>query len=451
MLKTNIKFQKIKEQSNNKPKNKSNTNSKNKSNNSSSLNLLFILISLMILLLSINPSSALQVDNPQYTVDTNTFNTSNPKIIHPGDDVDIWIKITNDNTDKELKNIEVELTPKYPFETKQVNSVIGKATLSHLNEGESDVVHFKVHVDENAPSGEYPIILNVKAIRYDEDYESTQEMGKTYYLPIYGLAKFEMGLYGESEIEPSETKAISLNIHNKGTGNAKYLSISFAGSENVNIVGPTTHYIGLLKASSSNNIKISANSVPESKPGVYPIDATLTWIGEDGASYTAKMPVNLEVKDVIYDNQPYIYVEEIKSITTGYELSFALANRGSADLSYCVMKLTSPNLSKEYISYIGDLEGDDSDSGIFEIESFNSGAGGKLPVNLEITYFDSYHKEYTVNKEFTVDIPAKKSEDSNTMIFGVIIGLIILIAGYYFYKKRQKKKLAEKLEKEDEE
>ncbi|MCS3901383.1 COG1361 S-layer family protein [Methanococcus voltae] len=435
MIKSSIKFRKVQE------------NSKN-SKNSSHINFLLLLM-ILLLLLFMNSTSAIQMDNPQYTVDMSRLNTSAPTIIHPGDDVDIWIKITNDDTDKELKNIEVELSPKYPFETKQVNSIIGTATLSHLNEGESDIVHFKVHVDENAPSGEYPITINVNAIRYDDDYESTQELGKTYYLPIYGVAKFEMDLLSKCEIEPSETKSISLNVHNKGTGNAKYLSVSFSGSENVNIVGPTTYYIGLLKASDSNSIEINTNSIPGTSPGVYPIDATLSWIGEDGVSYSTEMPVNLEVKDIIYKNQPYVYVEEVKSITTGYELSFALANRGSSDLSHCVMTLTSPNLSKEYISYIGDLEEDDSDSGIFEIGTFNSGAGGKLPVNLEITYFDRYHEEYMINEEFTVDIPAKSDEDSNMLIYLGILAIVLLVIIYYLYKKRQKKKLAEKLEKED--
>ena len=94
--------------------------------------------------------SAIYVDNPQYQ----------PNIIHPGDDVDLWIKVTN-NEDSEIKNIVVEISPHYPFELRQVNPVKGKATISHLNSGESDIVYFKLHVDENAPSREYRIDVKV--------------------------------------------------------------------------------------------------------------------------------------------------------------------------------------------------------------------------------------------------------------------------------------------------
>ena len=54
--------------------------------------------------------TALTVDDPQYEIDNAEIGETNPNVIHPGDDVNVWIKITNDNYDKQLKDITVEIS-----------------------------------------------------------------------------------------------------------------------------------------------------------------------------------------------------------------------------------------------------------------------------------------------------------------------------------------------------
>ncbi|MBW9220402.1 hypothetical protein KKP89_03150, partial [Methanothermococcus sp. SCGC AD-155-N22] len=60
---------------------------------------------LILMIIVITNVEALSLGELQYS----------PEVIYPGDDVDLWIKITN-NDEKDLKNIEVSIKPHYPFE-----------------------------------------------------------------------------------------------------------------------------------------------------------------------------------------------------------------------------------------------------------------------------------------------------------------------------------------------
>ena len=135
---------------------------------------------LLILMMVITNVEALSLGELQYS----------PEVIRPGDDVDLWIKVTN-NDEKDLKNIKISIKPHYPFELRQVNPKKGTAVIHHLNPGESDIAYFKLHIDESAVSREYRLDITVS---YDEvEYEGEEEIvthhswTKVYYIPVHVL------------------------------------------------------------------------------------------------------------------------------------------------------------------------------------------------------------------------------------------------------------------------
>jgi len=95
-------------------------------------------LSFLLSLSLVSSSLALQVLEPEYQ----------PKVIHPGDDVDLWIKVANDNYEDNTKieNLVVKVKPHYPFELKQVNPIKGKVIINELNPGEPYTCYFKLHV-----------------------------------------------------------------------------------------------------------------------------------------------------------------------------------------------------------------------------------------------------------------------------------------------------------------
>ncbi|XRP96911.1 COG1361 S-layer family protein [Methanocaldococcus sp. 16A] len=388
---------------------------------------LTILIGLVIFLI-LSQVSAIQVDEIQYQ----------PNIIHPGDDVDLWIKITNNNYDNEVKNIVVEISPHYPFELKQVNPIKGRATISHLNPGESDTVYFKLHVDENAPSRDYRIDVKVS---YDEvDKENGEEIThhyeftKPYYLPVYGIASFQLKI-NDTSINPGETKNIMLNIKNVGTGNAKNINIYLIGNDKINILGGSLIFIGCLKANSQYTIPIKIYAVPEIENGIYPINAKLFWIGEDGRNYNLTIPLNIRVVKKIYKNQPYIYLDDVKNKGDYVEITIGIANRGTTKIRHCVMILNANG--KNYTKYIGDLDEDDYDTSIFEINDF-----GEIQIKVAVNYFDDYHNSYNITRTFNIHVEKLENHESLNIIY-IISGVIVIVAILYLIIRKRRKNFEE--------
>ncbi len=378
---------------------------------------------IILMFVGLSSISAIQIDEIQYQ----------PNIIHPGDDVDLWVKITNNNYDNEVENVVVEITPHYPFELKQVNPIKGKAIISHLNPGESDTVYFKLHVDENAPSRDYRIDVKVS---YDEvEKENGEkiihhyELTKVYYLPVYGVASFQLNI-NDTSIIPGKTETIKLDIKNVGTGDAKYLNLYLIGNDKINILGGSSIFIGCLKAGNQYVIPIKIYATPEIEDGIYSINAKLFWIGEDGSQYNQTIPLNIRVLKKIYKNQPYIYLDDVRNKGNYVEITIGIANRGSSKLRHCVMTLTVNG--KNYTRYIGDLDEDDYDTSVFDIYEF-----GKIPIKVRVTYFDDYHNFYNITKVFNIQV--KKSEKQETLnpIY-LVIGVIVIIFILYIIRRKRR-------------
>jgi len=410
----------------------------------------FRYIGLMIgLILLLSPISAIKIDDPQYRVDRLIPNETSPNIIYPGDDVDIWLKITNNNYDKEVKDVKITITPHYPFEIKQVNPIKGEATISHLNTGESDTTYFKLHVNEDTPSSNYEIDVKVS---YDEvenkggeDITTHHEWTKIYHLPVYGIAKFELKTdENSSSIKPSETGALKITLKNKGTGVAKYLTVELSGSENVNIVGPTTFYLKSMKSNENQSILTKIYATTKVEDGIYPITAKISWIGEDGHEYSSVMPINIKVVKPIYPNSVFLYLDSYSYGNTGSEVTIGVANRGLTTIRHCVLKINGPHeLNNNYIKYIGDLDEDDYDTVTYEIEGT---LNKTIPVKVQLTYFDDYHNEYVVSKTFNITFNGKFDEKStmSSYLYYILIGIaILLLIIYYRYKRRRKEELEE--------
>ncbi len=401
-----------------------------------------LLIGAVIILLS--PIKALQINNPQYRVDTLVPNETSPNIIHPGDDVDLWLKITNNNYDKEVKNLKITIKPHYPFEIRQVNPIKGTATISHLNIGESDIAYFKLHVNENAPSMDYRIDVHVMGTEYKEENGKTVEdeinFTKIYYLPVYGIAKFELKTDQNSTvINPSKTGILRIILENKGTGTAKYLTVELSGSEYLNVVGPTTFYLKSMKPGENEPIVAKIYATTKAEDGIYPITAKVSWIGEDGQEYHSTLPIDIKVVEPMYSSQAFLYLDSYKYNPDGSQITIGVANRGPTTMKHCVLKIDGiTELNNNYIKYVGNLDEDDYDTVSYDVKGV---LNKTIPITVQLTYFDEYHNEYHISKTFNITFTNNSEEKSNTMYY-IVIGIIVfLIIIYYIYKRKKRKKL----------
>ena len=396
---------------------------------------------LLLSLVIISGVYALQIDNPQYQ----------PNIIHPGDDVDLWIKITNDNYNKEVKNVVVEITPHYPFELRQVNPVKGKATISHLSVGESDTVYFKLHVDENAPSRDYRIDVKVSYDEVDEDDNEKvthKEVTKTFPLSVYGVASFEIG--GNFSLIPSKTQTVPIVIKNTGTGTAKevnlYIGYSLnsvnAGSESVEVsaygttktqektiyyptavplsnlpispVGETKFYLGALKPDTTKTINLKLHTNSNLVEGCYQIPAVITWVDEDGTKRAEQITIGAYVKGDILLGISNVVTDpkEIKPGTTYVRIDVTITNNGHAEAKDVKLKLIANKPFKDSwsncnIKDIGNLMPGMAKTVSFyvDVEKYAPAKHYKIPI--EISYLDAANNKYKTEKSIDIYVKPK--------------------------------------------
>jgi hypothetical protein len=360
-----------------------------------------------IIFLLISNAYALQVDEPQYK----------PLKIHPGDDVDVWFKITNDDYDKEVKNIKITITPHYPFEIKQVNPTKGTATISHLNTGESDITYFKLHVDEDAPSRNYRIDVTVSYDEVeDEDGEDTithHKWTKIYYLPVYGMANFEINTKNTS-LTPAKTEVVPITLYNKGTGTAKQCTITIGGNNYISPIDITKFYIGTVNANEGKliNLKLYTNEkTPESS---YLIPATISWVDEDGAQRTENINIGLLVQgDVLLGISNVITSpKEIKPGNTYVRIDTTITNNGHGEAKDIKVHLKTEYPFKDSWSNanykdIGTLSGSESKEVSFTIDVDKNAPPKHYKIPVEIEYLDIFNKKHNITKTIDVYIKPK--------------------------------------------
>ncbi|ABR56913.1 COG1361 S-layer family protein [Methanococcus aeolicus] len=423
-----------------------NKNSKRTKNNK--YNFFGVVLGVISLILLIMPVSAMQIDSPQYRVDKLTPDETYPQIIHPGDTVDIWFKITNDDDDN-VKDVKITVSPNYPFELKQVNPIEGTAEISHLNGGESDNAYFKFHINDNTQSGTYRINVNLMATKYKKEdgeiVESQINFTKIYYINIYSVAKFELNS-NKDTISSPDANDIQLYIKNKGNGNAKAVVVNFRGSDNVNIVGPTTFYLNSINSKINKVISTQLYVTPKAEDKVYPITASISWVGEDGAPYNSTIPINIKVIKTIPNNTVLLYVDSYKYNPQGSEITIGVANRGATTVKHCILKIDGiKELNNNYIKYIGDLEEDDYDTVTFDV---NVHPNESIPITVELRYFDNYNNEYIISKTHAVTFEEELKEQSEVYYAIIIILLVTILLAYYLYKRNKRKKLEKGFEEE---
>ncbi|WP_156769990.1 COG1361 S-layer family protein [Methanocaldococcus sp. FS406-22] len=405
----------------------------------SRIRIIFIQI---ILLMAISSVGAIQIGELEYQ----------PNIVHPGDDVDIWIKITNDNYNNELKNIVVEITPHYPFELKQVNPVKGKAYISHLNVGESDTVHFKLHVNENAPSNNYEIDVKVS---YDEvenengkEIINHYEVTKVYHLPVYGVANFEV--FGNFSLIPAKTQTVPIIISNLGTGKAKDVNIYIgyelnsvnAGTQSTEIsaygttktveenifyptvipiqnlpispVGITKFYLGTIKPGESKEIFVKLYTSDKLSEGSYQIPIVITWTGEDGSKKATLVSLGAYVKGDIALGISNVITDpvEIKPGTTYARIDVTITNNGHQEAKNVVLHLITKKPFKDSwsncnIKDIGNLLPGMSKTVSFYVDVDKYAKAGHYKLPIEITYLDTTDNEHSTEKFIDIYIKPK--------------------------------------------
>ena len=372
---------------------------------------IYSILLIAFLSMAVNSTYAVQMGELQY----------NPSTIHPGDDVDLWLKIVNDNDDNNIKDVKVSISPHYPFEIKQVNPTKGTANIPHLNIGESDTTYFKLHANEEATSRDYRIDITVEYTEVSTDNGETTEtehkFTKIYYIPVYGKANFEITVGGNSNgaLIPSRTSTIPLNIVNKGTGTAKQCTISISGNELISPVGTTKFYIGGLKPDAQNTIYLNLHTNEHTPEGSYLAPATIKWIDEDGTEQTEIINIGVVVQgDILLGISNIITTpKEIKPSDDTVRIDATITNNGQGRAKDIILKLKlndsifKDSWSSANFKSIGSLSGGESKTVSFYIDVDKYAPAKKYAIPLTMEYLDIYNQKHNTTKNIEIFVQPK--------------------------------------------
>ncbi|ADG12773.1 conserved hypothetical protein [Methanocaldococcus infernus ME] len=413
------------------------------------------LVAFLLLLL---PSAlALQIFEPEY----------NPKVIHPGDDVDLWVKVYNDNYNDnyEIRNLIISIEPYYPFELKQVNPKKGVCVVDQLDSGESYVAYFKLHVNENAESGEYKIKIHVSyyLVNKDSGDKYYYNYSKIFYLPVYGEANFIVS--GNFSLVPAKTMVVPLTIKNAGKGKAKDVSVyvgyrleteevgsyskttvvySTTISENnreivptpiplnfslIYPVGESKFYIPTLKPGESRTVLVKLYTSPKTFEGSYPLPIVITWTDESGVKRAELLYVGAYVKgDIILDVSNVVTSpKEIKPGDSYVRIDVTIANNGHAEAKDVKLKLITQEPFRDSWSNcnfkgIGNLlpGAIRTVSFYIDVDKYAEAKHYKLP--LEISYLDPENNKHKELEYIDIYIKPKPLFEILTKEFNVSAG-----------------------------
>ncbi|MBW9221417.1 COG1361 S-layer family protein [Methanothermococcus sp. SCGC AD-155-M21] len=367
--------------------------------------LLKIIVFSSIIACLINSVCALEVGELQY----------NPKVIHPGDDVDIWIKVTNNDYKNELRNVKISIKPHYPFELKQVNPTKGESTISHLYIGDSDMVYFKLHVNENATSRNYRIDVSVSYDKVErqngEDIVTHHSWTKVYYLPVYGIANFEMNLKNSNSslLTPARTESIPILIYNKGTGRAKEFSLSIGGNQYISPVDTTKFYMGYVRPNEGRIVELKLYTNGNTPEGSYLIPTKISWIDEDGTEKNENINIGVVVQgDVLLGISNVITTpKEIKPGDSYVRIDTTITNNGHGKAKDIKVNLRTSYPFKDSWSNanhknIGSLTGGESKTVSFTIDVDKYATSKHYKIPIEIEYLDIFNRRHNITE--TIDI-----------------------------------------------
>ena len=335
-----------------------------------------------------------------------------PQVIHPGDEVDLWIKVTNDE-DEELKNIVISVTPHYPFELKQVNPKKGVAIIHHLNPGESDIVYFKLHVDEGATSRDYRVDVKVSYNKVGEEEVTYHSWTKVYYLPVHGTPNLEIEIDNNSLLStPGKTVTIPIFIYNRGTGRARDCTLSLGGNKYLSPVGSTKFYLGTMRPQEGKPVNLRLYTQVDTPEGTYLIPATLSWIDEDGRRRSEKIDIGIRVQgDVLLSVSNVITSpREIKPGDTYVRVDVTVSNNGHGEAKDVKVHLKTSypfrdSWSSGNFKGIGTLKGGESKTVSFTVDVDKYAPSGHYKLPLYIEYLDALNRKH--NTMETVDIYLK--------------------------------------------
>ena len=359
-----------------------------------------------------------------------------PEPVEPGKDVTVKVNIKNDDS---LDAKDVKVLPRiiYPFQLKsqEENWFLGFNLCAQCTRENT----YYILIDQNAESGTYPIIFDIK--------KGSTKQTRTVNVKVEGVP--DVILLTENNepinVEPKKQFQTNLVLRNIGTGTARNLKV-ISSSDSFITSGSNTQFVEALGADKSANITAYFTASDELEPDVYNVPIRLEFKDSVGVDYNYEGNLGVIVK-----NKAEISVKNIKTRPAfirkddKYELSLRVENTGSGDSKNTIVKITT-SAGDELTQYIGQLEKDEDSSVVTSLIAKNPDLTKSVinRIDVQLTYEDDLGS-HTIHEQLLIEVlPATKY--MWYIIYAAIALFALLIAAAYYLYEHKKEQMENRFE-----
>jgi hypothetical protein len=390
-----------------------------------------IIFILIIFLLSIGIAGATAVSlNVSWQLSSN--------VTRPGAYSTIYLTVANTGVD--VSGIIIN-----PTAGPYLKVVSGSSTeIGDLPATQSQQAAITVKADDNATTTTSYVYLDITYYYGNSQYE------KTFYVPITirGDPKIQIeNVNFNSSLEPGSNVLLTFDLVNDGQGGAKDITVSLTQNSNFITLGSSGEFfIKNLDRYGTQELTIPLTVSPDASIGTTTIPIELSYYDSSSStSFTDTQQIGASIMGnynfiVTLDSQDVIAPE-----TTG-SATIKIANGGNQQASHLVVNVIKSNnfdITPTTI-YVGNLNSDDYDSETLSL-SANQVSPGLYPVNLNISYDDSFGRTYSqlypVNIEISSNSAYSLAHPAQTPLSFIIIIVIVAIVLFMIYRKGYLNKL----------
>lgn len=229
----------------------------------------FALVAVAMIIFSVAPASAITSGGADLRLQLAKYD---PAPAEKDQLLSIWIQVTNVGAEK-AENSVFTLEPTYPF------TMVGNPVVNYgnINAGDDIQLEYKLLVDSNAPKGVSPIKLKY-----------TYGSGSTVYETTFNITVQESPTNADLKVlfvemvptaYPTASTKMTVDIVNTAPGDANYI-IATAQSD-IAVIDRNEIFVGTLKADDFDSVDFDMVIKPDTAPGMYPINFTLTYKDEN--------------------------------------------------------------------------------------------------------------------------------------------------------------------------
>ncbi len=391
-------------------------------------------------------ASAWTADQMYHERDANTY----PSMVNPGDrDVLVEVQLRNTYT-RSYHNITGELIPSEPF-----TGVDTDAFVTRIDPNKTANIYYKVDVAEDALPGEYTLYHILDYEYYDLESTNTYTQyalgdiihvtsKRTLTITIdYDQKVTIRDMHFEPErILPAEQSTLYVTVENTGSVTINNMDIAYevqTDSANVNIapLTVTKKSVDIILPGEEATVDFLMKSIDTATVQPYRVGVTVS--SESGALTTREDTTVLDVighpdiklagvqtdKETIYQGMPF-------------SLSIQFENVGTGNAKSTRVNLVDGGVEGITVSYVGEIEVDDTGSAIFDL---HDKVPGKKVITAVVTYEDAYGDIFTTQEEVQYVITEMKAD--YTML--ILLFVVIVVVGVWYWRRKEKRKKIEKL------